>query len=83
MTLPKKWRVRDDDLDARIARTRVLLKCSSAIRASVRSHHASTFTPLCVDCQQSGRTHHSPLTSEQHYVCAHCGGRWSVQSSVR
>jgi formate dehydrogenase maturation protein FdhE len=68
-------------IDAVSARTRVLLNCSRAIRATVRSEYGATFTPRCVHCQQTGRTHHSPLTSEQHYICARCCARWTVQSA--
>jgi transposase-like protein len=82
MTPYQKRHVTDDDLDARIARTRVLLKCSRAVRASVRSQNATIFTPCCVGCDASGRTHHSPLTSEQHYICAHCYRRWATLPSA-
>jgi len=79
-------RSNDDDLKARMdtaaARTRVLLKCSRAIRATVRSESGTIFTPRCVRCDHSGRTHYSALSSAQHYICAHCGGRWSVEPAT-
>jgi predicted SprT family Zn-dependent metalloprotease len=77
-------RSRHDDSDlpermeAAMARTRRLINCSRAIRASVESHDGTPFTPRCVNCQQSGRTHESPPSSEHHYICARCHRRWVV-----
>jgi Uncharacterised protein family (UPF0184) len=72
----------DDDLEARMdaamARTRRLINSSKAIRATVRAQYGTPFTPRCASCQQSGRTHDSPPTSEQHYICASCQARWAV-----
>jgi hypothetical protein len=76
----------DGDLKARMeaamARTRMLLKCSRAIRATVGSQYGMPFTPRCASCRQSGRSHNSPLTSEQHYICARCHARWAVEPSA-
>jgi len=84
-SLRERRAISDDDLNARreaaIARTRVLLKCSRAIRAATRSQYTLPFTPRCADCQQAGRTHDFPLTSEQHYICTRCRARWSVEAS--
>jgi hypothetical protein len=69
-------------LDAAMARTRMLLTCSRAIRATVRSQYGLPFTPRCVRCQHAGRSHDAPLTAEQHYICARCHARWTVQPSA-
>jgi predicted SprT family Zn-dependent metalloprotease len=80
--LPQRRPIYDDDLktrmEAAMARTRMLLKCSRAIRATVHSQYSLPFTPRCAVCQQSGRSHDAPLTSEQHYICARCQARWAV-----
>jgi transposase-like protein len=72
----------DDDLqvrlDAAMARTRRFINSTEAVRASVRP----PFTPYCLSCQQSGRTHDLPPTSKQHYICAHCHRRWVIQASA-
>jgi len=75
-------RDRQATLDAASARARTLITCSRAIRATVESQYGIPFVPRCAHCQQSGRTHEEPLTSEQHYICAECGARWSVQQSI-
>ena len=76
----------DEDLltrmNAAMARTRILLKCSRVIRATVGSQYGLPFTPHCVTCRQSGRSHDSPLTSEQHYICTRCQARWAVLPSA-
>jgi transposase-like protein len=86
MTRPTPRRLIEPDLDAKLdaasARARTLTKCSRAIRATVGSQYGATFVPRCARCHRSGRLHNSPLTSEQHYICATCGARWSVQQSV-
>jgi len=63
------WATRDGD-DLRTIAERA--------RASVGSRDEMPFTPQCVNCRQSGRTHESPPTYEQHYICAHCHRRWAV-----
>jgi transposase-like protein len=77
-----RFRYDDSDLaermEAAVARTRRLIDCSRAIRASVESQDGMPFTPQCANCQQSGHTHESPPTLEQHYICAHCHRRWVV-----
>jgi len=66
-------RIYDDDLwarlDAVMARARRFLHSTRAIRAR-------TFTPICRGCQQAGRTHVSPPTYPQRYVCVNCRRRW-------
>jgi predicted SprT family Zn-dependent metalloprotease len=80
--LPERRPIYDDDLtvrmEAAMARTRILLKCSRVIRASVHSQYGLPFSPRCGRGQQSGRSHDSALTSEQHYICARCQARWAV-----
>jgi hypothetical protein len=74
--------VYDDDLhtrmEAAMARTRRFIMSTQAFRATVQSQDGTPFTPRCANCQQSGQTHESPPTSEQHYICAHCQKRWVV-----
>jgi predicted SprT family Zn-dependent metalloprotease len=74
--------VYDDDLhtrmEAAMARTRRFIMSTQAVRATVQSQDGTPFTPRCANCQQSGQTHESPPTSEQHYICAHCHKRWIV-----
>jgi transposase-like protein len=70
-------------LDANTARTRMLLKCARAVRATVRSPYGVPFTPRCVRCQHAGRSHDAPLTAEQHYICTCCDAHWTVQSQGR
>jgi hypothetical protein len=69
----------DDDLrvrlDAAMARAQRFLDSTRPVRAK-------TFTPFCMGCQQAGRKHDSPLTAEQHYICAHCHRRWVTQPSA-
>jgi hypothetical protein len=81
--VPRRRAIYNDDLQARMdaamARTRRMINSSKAIRATVQSPYGSPFTPRCVSCRQSGRTHDSPPTSEQHYICAACHARWAVQ----
>jgi predicted SprT family Zn-dependent metalloprotease len=78
--------VYDDDLhtrmEAAMARTRRFIMSTQAVRATVQSHDGTPFTPRCANCQQSGRTHESPPTSEQHYICTRCHARWTVQPSA-
>ena len=85
-SLPERRPIYDDDLkvrmEAAMARTRLLLKCSRAIRATVSAKYGLPFTARCGRCQQLGRTHDSPLTSEQHYICAHCQARWAVEPTA-
>jgi hypothetical protein len=80
-----RFRYDDSDLvermDAAMARTRRLIDCSRAFRASVESHEAP-FTPRCANCRQAGRTHDSPPTPEHHYICAHCLKRWVVEGML-
>ena len=66
-------------IDAAMARTRRLIDCSRAIRASVESQDETPFTPRCANCRQAGRTHDSPPPTEHHYICAHCHKRWIVE----
>jgi lysyl-tRNA synthetase class I len=65
-------------MEAAMARTRRLIDCSRAIRASVESHDETPFTPRCANCRQAGRMHDSPPTAEHHYICAHGHKRWVV-----
>jgi hypothetical protein len=85
-SLPERRPIYDDDLkvrmEAAMARTRLLLKCSRAIRATVGSQYGLPFSPRCAGCHQVGRIHDSPLTSEQHYICARCQARWAVQPTA-
>lgn len=82
MTLGRPRGIYETDLqtriDAAMARTRRLIQCSRAVRASVTSPHGTPFMPRCVGCGQPGRAHDSPPTSEQHYICAFCQSRWSL-----
>ena len=68
----------DDKLHARMeaamARTRRFITSTQAIRASIRPQEYKAFTPVCLSCEQSGRTHDSPPLSEHHYICAHATG---------
>ena len=85
MTLhaPRRFRYDDSDLlermEAAITRTRRLIPCPRAIRATVGSEDGMPFTPRCANCEQSGHAHDSPPTSEHDYVCARCHQRWVVQ----
>jgi hypothetical protein len=85
-SLPERRPIYDDDLNVRLeaamARTRLLLKCSRAIRATIGAKYGLPFTPRCGQCQELGRTHVSPLTSEQYYICARCQNRWAVQPTA-
>lgn len=80
------FRYDDSDLveriEAAMARTRRLITCSRAIRASVESQDGP-FTPRCAGCQQLGHTHESRPTSEQYYICAQCHERWVVHGVLR
>jgi transposase-like protein len=86
-SLTQQRAIYDGDLPARIdaamARTRRFITSTEAVRASVQSRCGTPFIPYCLSCQQSGRTHNSPLTSEQHYICAHCQRRWAVLPTTR
>ena len=77
-----RCRYDDSDLvermEAAMARTRRLIDCSRAIRASVESQDETPFTPRCANCRQAGRMHESPPSSEHHYICAQCHKRWVV-----
>ena len=46
------------------------------IPPSVLPIRAKPFTPVCRGCQQAGRTHMSPPTYPQRYVCVNCRRRW-------
>jgi len=76
----------DEDLqvriDAAMARTRRFMMSTQAIRASAGPQRRTPFTPYCSSCQQLGRTHDAPPTSEQHYICGRCYARWTVQPSA-
>jgi len=78
-----RFRCDDSDLaermEAATARTRRLIDCSRAIRASVESQDETPFTPRCANCRQAGRTHDSPPTTEHHFICARCQRRWFVE----
>jgi hypothetical protein len=82
-----RFRYDDSDLVERMetamARTRRLINCSRALRASVESQDGTPFTPRRANCHQSGRTHESLPTSEHHYICAHCHRRWVVDGVLR
>jgi len=81
-----RFRYDDSDfverMEAALARTRRLINCSRAIRASVKSQERTLFTPFCLSCGQAGRAHESRPTSEQQYICAHCHRRWATQPSA-
>ena len=80
-------RSRHDDSDlperreAAMARTRRLINCSRAIRASVESQDGTPFTPLC-ELRAIGTHARVAAISEHHYICAHCHRRWATQPSA-
>jgi alkyl hydroperoxide reductase subunit AhpC len=36
------------------------------------------YEPLCRQCHEHGRRHSALPTFMQHYICAHCGWRWTA-----